>query len=185
MFIGFTFSSLDLCITIAALYSTSTMLFGGFYSNTIPLWLNWLRYGSIVYYGYINMQMVEFGTGPPISCAIKNSRYPSCISTGVQQSQQHSEHLLNNSSSSSNSIHGQHSLGAPSIGDRLSTMIHTSSHSTRQLFIPESEILIGLDSTNPYDLPNPIWFNTLCLIGFLVVFRLLGYIVLRIYHKPA
>jgi len=66
MFIGFTFSSLDLCITIAALYSTSTMLFGGFYSNTIPLWLNWLRYGSIVYYGYLNMQMVEFSTGPPI-----------------------------------------------------------------------------------------------------------------------
>lgn len=66
MFIGFTFSRLDLCITIAALYSTATMLFGGFYSNTIPVWLNWLRYGSIVYYGYLNMQMIEFGTGPPI-----------------------------------------------------------------------------------------------------------------------
>lgn len=66
MFIGFTFSSLELCITIAALYSTATMLFGGFYANTIPIWLNWLRYGSIVYYGYLNMQMVEFGTGPPI-----------------------------------------------------------------------------------------------------------------------
>ena len=66
MFIGFTFSSLELCITIAALYSTATMLFGGFYANTIPIWLSWLRYGSIVYFGYLNMQMVEFGTGPPI-----------------------------------------------------------------------------------------------------------------------
>ena len=66
MFIGFTFSSLELCITIAALYSTATMLFGGFYANSIPIWLNWLRYGSIVYYGYLNMQMVEFSTGPLI-----------------------------------------------------------------------------------------------------------------------
>lgn len=180
MFIGFTFSSLDLCITIAALYSTSTMLFGGFYSNTIPLWLNWLRYGSIVYYGYINMQIVEFGTGPPITCAIKNSRYPSCTA-GLkpdQQQQQHSpHHLLNNSTNNY--------LSAGSAPDRLSSMIHANNHNARQLFIQDNEILIGLDPTNPYDLPNPIWFNTLCLLGFLFVFRLLGYIVLRIYHKPA
>lgn len=184
MFIGFTFSSLDLCITIAALYSTSTMLFGGFYSNTIPLWLNWLRYGSIVYYGYINMQIVEFGTGPPITCAIKNSRFPSCSSTnGLQQDigLQHTQHhsLVNSTN--------YHPNGPP-IGDRLSSMLHstvTSNHHIRQMFIPDNEILIGLDPTHPYGLPNPIWFNTLCLLGFLFVFRLLGYIILRVYHKPA
>lgn len=70
MFIGFTFSNLELCITIAALYSTATMLFGGFYSSTMPIWLNWLRYGSIVYYGYLNMQMVEFGTGSSVRLVI-------------------------------------------------------------------------------------------------------------------
>lgn len=146
MFIGFTFRSLDLCITIAALYSTATMLFGGFYSNTIPLWLNWLRYASIVYYGYLNMQMVEFGTGPPVTCAIKNSKYPSCI--------------LANSNSSGNASPQQH-------------------------FIPDDEILIGLDPMNPNEVQNSVWFNTLCLIGFFIFFRTLGYIILRIYHKPA
>lgn len=56
---------------------------------------------------------------------------------------------------------------------------------TQQPFIAENEVLIGLDPTNPYEMPNPIWFNTLCLLGFMVFFRVLGYIVLRIYHKPA
>lgn len=165
MFIGFTYKSLELCITIAALYSTSTMLFGGFYSNTIPIWLNWLRYGSIVYYGYLNMQMVEFASGPPISCAIKNSKYASCISGTTSQQ--------------NNTLSGL-SMAAPSTFDRLNGMIRQE-----QNFIPEDEILIGLDPMNPNELPNPIWFNTLCLLGFLVFFRLLGYIILRIYHKPA
>lgn len=66
MFIGFSFRSLDLAITIAALYSASTMLFAGFYANTIPVWLNWMRYGSLVYYGFLNMQIVEFSSGPRI-----------------------------------------------------------------------------------------------------------------------
>lgn len=164
MFIGFTFRSLDLCITIAALYSTSTMLFGGFYSNTIPLWLNWLRYGSIVYYGYLNMQMVEFGQGPPISCAIKNSRYPSCITD--------SQRLLNQSIS-----------GRPMIGGGSDSIVQEQMR--QQPFIPDNEILIGLDPMNPNEMPNPIWFNTLCLLGFFVFFRTLGYIILRVYHKPA
>lgn len=163
MFIGFTFRSLDLCITIAALYSTSTMLFGGFYSNTIPLWLNWLRYGSIVYYGYLNMQMVEFGSGPPISCAIKNSKYPSCVLANQQKS---------NSSS----------FDALSIDDRISGLMQQS---RQRLVIPDDEILVGLDPMNPNEMPNPIWFNTLCLLAFFIFFRALGYIILRIYHKPA
>lgn len=67
MFIGSTFKDLELSITIAALYSTSTMLFGGFYSSTIPPWLSWLRYGSVVYYGYLNMQIIELGSSPPLT----------------------------------------------------------------------------------------------------------------------
>lgn len=171
MFIGFTFASLDLCITIAALYSTSSMLFGGFYSNTIPLWLSWLRYGSIVYYGYINMQMVEFSTGPSVSCAIKNSRYPSCVSSAIgTQAQQQNESTYSSSNQQQNVIEN---------------LIQSSSSIRQQLFISENDILKGLDPLSPNELPHPIWFNTLCLIGFTILFRLMGYIVLRIYHKPA
>lgn len=165
MFIGFTFASLDLCITIAALYSTSSMLFGGFYSNTIPLWLSWIRYGSIVYYGYINMQMVEFSTGPPVSCAIKNSKYLSCIAAGGS---------LNQTQSS------DYAPAPTGVDNLMQQQQHQGSS-----FIAEHELLTGLDPLLPNELPHPIWFNTLCLIGFMILFRLLGYIVLRIYHKPA
>lgn len=160
MFIGFTFNSLELCITIAALYSTATMLFGGFYTNTMPLWLNWLRYGSIVYYGYLNMQMVEFGTGPPVSCAIKSSKYPTCLATEALR------------------IAGKN-MTTSSGGNQLEDLLPAQNS-----FIPNEELLIGLDPMRPNDVPNPIWFNTLCLISFFLFFRLLGYIVLRIYHKP-
>lgn len=163
MFIGFTFNSLELCITIAALYSTATMLFGGFYANTMPIWLDWLRYGSIVYYGYLNMQMVEFGTGPPVSCAIKSSKYPTCLAADSSQAIASRNLTANWGDSSAHQRHQQHS----------------------QTYIPKEELLIGLDPMRPNDVPNPIWFNTLCLIGFFLFFRLLGYIVLRIYHKPS
>lgn len=164
MFIGFTFNSLELCITIAALYSTATMLFGGFYTNTMPLWLNWLRYGSIVYYGYLNMQMVEFGTGPPVICAIKSSKYPTCLAADSSQA-----------------------TANRSLGANLEDPSMLAQHQRQQMatFIPHDELLVGLDPMRPNDMPNPIWFNTLCLVGFFVFFRLLGYIVLRIYHKPS
>jgi hypothetical protein len=166
MFIGFTFNSLELCITIAALYSTATMLFGGFYTNTMPLWLNWLRYGSIVYYGYLNMQMVEFGTGPPVSCAIKSSKYPTCLAAEAAKT-------VGKNSTTSNGGNQ----------DELQFVVQSQKH--QSTFIPNDELLIGLDPMRPNDVPNPIWFNTLCLIGFFLFFRLLGYIVLRIYHKPS
>lgn len=84
------------------------------------------------------------------SCAIKNSRYPSCRA---------------------------HSGGNSSTEEAAA--------SNKQLFISHDDIMIGLDPINPNDAPNPIWFNTLCLLCFLLFFRLLGYFVLRVYHKPA
>lgn len=172
MFIGFTFNSLELSITIAALYSTATMLFGGFYTNTMPLWLNWLRYGSIVYYGYLNMQMVEFGTGPPVSCAIKNSKYPACLAAASSSI----ERITNSTMTSS---------GRSQELDMLSKRNPNQDGVSSVSFIPNEELLVGLDPMRPNEVPNPIWFNTLCLIGFFLFFRLLGYIVLRIYHKPS
>ncbi|KAG9509334.1 ABC transporter G family member 27 [Fragariocoptes setiger] len=142
MFIGSTFNDLEVSITVAALYSTSTMLFGGFYSSTMPHWLSWLRYISVVYYGYLNMQLIEFGSGPPVLCAAKNTRFLSCQAN------------MNSTST---------------------TTPHT---------IDYNEILLGLDPMNPDEKPYPVWFNTMCLLIFFFIFRIAGYLVLRIHHKP-
>lgn len=65
--IAITSNDIEMSVTVAALYSTATNLFAGFYSNTIPRWLSFLKYTSIVYYAFQNMQTIEFTYGPPIT----------------------------------------------------------------------------------------------------------------------
>jgi len=78
LFIGASCSDLEVSVTLSALYSLSTMLFAGYYSATMPGWLSWLRYCSIIYYAFLNMQMSEFFNGPPIECSTRISRFLSC-----------------------------------------------------------------------------------------------------------
>ncbi|XP_033149001.1 ABC transporter G family member 21 isoform X2 [Drosophila busckii] len=127
-FIGACCMDMNVSITLSALYTLATQLFGGYLSSRIPEGLSWIRYTSMIHYAYQNMQILEFREGPAISCGTPSS-YEIC-------KQQTTE------------------------------------------FIPYEEILKAQNST------SPLWLNTLILMMFFLVFRGLGYAVLRYLRCP-
>ncbi|XP_022246698.1 ABC transporter G family member 14-like [Limulus polyphemus] len=129
LLVGATCVDLQVSVTVSALYSLSTMLFGGFYAKSIPSWLLWLRYLSIVHYAFNNMQIVEFGGGVPISCAPHYSQFEACR-------------------------HGN------------------------------SSVILLEDIIDHQGMWLPLWANTLILLIFLCMFRLMGYLILRYIRKP-
>ncbi|KAI9552124.1 ABC protein [Daphnia sinensis] len=129
LFIGAACMDLEVSITISALYTLASQLFGGFLSTSIPAWMEWMRYFSLVHYAFQNMQIVEFNPNSPVRCAEKNSRFDACVN-GADE-------------------------------------------------IPPDAILAASGGTG-----FPLWANTLLLLSFLFVFRVLGYMVLRYFRRP-
>ncbi|KAL3274030.1 hypothetical protein HHI36_015448 [Cryptolaemus montrouzieri] len=125
-FIGACCMDMQASITVSALYTLATQLFGGYLATNIPVWLTWMRYLSMVHYAYQNMQIIEFSEGLPILCA-QQSKFSIC---------------------------------------------NESDH------IPVTAILEAQGAH------LPLWANTLVLIMFLVIFRTLGYLVLRYFKNP-
>ncbi|XP_063242998.1 uncharacterized protein LOC134542563 isoform X2 [Bacillus rossius redtenbacheri] len=127
-FVGASCMDMQVSITISALYTLATQLFGGYLATNIPPWLKWLQYLSMVHYAYQNMQIVEFGDESPIRCGA-HTKFKACENKTVTN-------------------------------------------------IPIVDIL------EAQGISLPLWANTLVLIVFLLIFRILGYIVLRYFRRP-
>uniref|UniRef100_A0A1B6D6J3 ABC transporter domain-containing protein n=1 Tax=Clastoptera arizonana TaxID=38151 RepID=A0A1B6D6J3_9HEMI len=127
-FVGACCMDMQVSITISALYTLATQLFGGYLATNIPPWFKWMQYLSMVHYAYQNMQIVEFSDGDGILCATQ-SKFEVC----------------------------------------------TNSNSS---YIPVTAILEAQGAS------FPLWANTLVLLLFLLVFRTLGYVVLRYFRRP-
>ncbi|KYM82473.1 ABC transporter G family member 22 [Atta colombica] len=74
-FVGACCEDLQVGITVSALYTLSTQLLGGYLATSVPPWLAWARYISMMHYAYQNMQILEFGVGEPIAFRFLNIFY--------------------------------------------------------------------------------------------------------------
>ncbi|XP_064611787.1 uncharacterized protein LOC135475778 [Liolophura sinensis] len=66
--IGAAFNRVDFALTAASLYFLTCLLLGGFFTRTMPFWLEWSRFLSVHYYAYRAFVILEFTDGYPIRC---------------------------------------------------------------------------------------------------------------------
>ncbi|XP_062612613.1 uncharacterized protein LOC134274352 [Saccostrea cucullata] len=81
LFLGIVSMDIRKGMTQATIFIMATMLLGGFYTRSLPFWLDWIKYLSFLQYTFSAMMYLEFYDGPNINCAIKTSVSESQFST--------------------------------------------------------------------------------------------------------
>ncbi|CAL4131060.1 unnamed protein product, partial [Meganyctiphanes norvegica] len=123
LLIGAVCMDLQVGVTVSAIFTLFTQLFGGYLATRIPPWLTWAKYLSIIHYAFENMNIIEFQYGSIYRCLQNNSRFPGC-NGGTE-------------------------------------------------YIPITEIL------NERGDNQPVWLNTTVLVIYMLLARLLTYLVLN------
>ncbi|XP_077998523.1 uncharacterized protein LOC144451525 [Glandiceps talaboti] len=81
--IGIIWMDFDKALSTAAVYILGCLMLAGFYINTYPTWIEWLRYASYLYYTFSGLIILEFTDNGPFFCTLEYSVYPECQSNGT------------------------------------------------------------------------------------------------------
>ena len=73
LFLGIINTEMRQAITVTILIQMTIMLLGGLFTRTLPVWLDWTKYLSFVYYSFHSMMYIEFKNAPPLSCSIDHN----------------------------------------------------------------------------------------------------------------
>nr|XP_022290386.1 ABC transporter G family member 22-like [Crassostrea virginica]XP_022290391.1 ABC transporter G family member 22-like [Crassostrea virginica]XP_022290399.1 ABC transporter G family member 22-like [Crassostrea virginica] len=83
LFIGIASMDIRKGMTKATIFIMATMLLGGFYTRSLPFWLDWIKYLSFLQYTFSAMLYLEFNDGPNIRCALRTdvteSQFGTCL----------------------------------------------------------------------------------------------------------
>ncbi|GAX76515.1 hypothetical protein CEUSTIGMA_g3961.t1 [Chlamydomonas eustigma] len=60
LLIGATIMNIKNCLTISSVTMLTLMLVGGFYVRGVPIWIDWLKYLSYIYWGWNLLLKIEF-----------------------------------------------------------------------------------------------------------------------------
>nr|XP_022337318.1 ABC transporter G family member 22-like [Crassostrea virginica]XP_022337410.1 ABC transporter G family member 22-like [Crassostrea virginica] len=85
LFLGIVNTEMRQAITVTILLEMIMMLLAGLFTRNLPVWLDWMKYLSFLFYSYNCLMYLEFSAGPPLTCsqAGNNSAYPICHTDNV------------------------------------------------------------------------------------------------------
>ncbi|XP_048779668.2 uncharacterized protein LOC125683024 [Ostrea edulis] len=91
LFLGIVNTEMRQAITVTILIEMIMMLLAGLFTRNLPLWLDWMKYLSIIYYSFNSLMYLEFKDAPPLDChkVGNGSAYPICYLDNTTQIPSH------------------------------------------------------------------------------------------------